>query len=60
MRKPAKPKPKAKKAAGTKKPTARTRKKSILGCMRGSVEYYGDIVGPIGAFDNWNPDLPEK
>lgn len=25
----------------------------VLGGMRGSMEIVGDIVGPIGAFDNW-------
>ena len=30
--------------------------KSLLGHMRGSVEYYGDIVGPIGAFDGWDAE----
>jgi prevent-host-death family protein len=29
------------------------RKKSWLGCMEGSLEISGDIVGPIHAFDNW-------
>lgn len=28
-------------------------KKSWLGCMQGSLEILGDIVGPIHAFDNW-------
>ena len=28
-------------------------KQSWLGCMRGSVEIYGDIVGPIHAFRGW-------
>ena len=26
---------------------------SWLGCMRGSLEIRGDIVGPIYAFENW-------
>ena len=30
-------------------------KGSWLGCMKGEMEIIGDIVGPIGAFDNWNP-----
>jgi len=30
--------------------------KSWLGRMRGSVEIYGDIVGPIGAFDGWTAE----
>ncbi len=29
---------------------------SWLGCLRGSGEIHGDIVGPIGAFDNWTVD----
>jgi antitoxin (DNA-binding transcriptional repressor) of toxin-antitoxin stability system len=28
---------------------------SWLGCMRDTFEITGDIVGPIGAFENWNP-----
>jgi prevent-host-death family protein len=32
------------------KPTTTT---SWLGCGKGSVEILGDIVGPVGAFDNW-------
>ena len=28
-------------------------KKSWLGCMADVTEIKGDIVGPIGAFDNW-------
>jgi prevent-host-death family protein len=31
---------------------SRTRKKSWLGCMKGSLEVTGDIVGPVGAFDD--------
>lgn len=34
---------------------SRPRKKgSWLGCMKDSTEIVGDIVGPIGAFDNWH------
>lgn len=29
------------------------KRKSWIGCMRGQMEIVGDIVGPIGAFDNW-------
>jgi len=36
---------------------ART-KKSWLGCMRGTMEICGDIVGPVGAFDGWTVDEP--
>ena len=25
-----------------------------LGCMEGTAEILGDIVGPVGAFDNWH------
>jgi prevent-host-death family protein len=32
--------------------TVRTRK-SWLGCMEGTAEITGDIVGPIHAFDHW-------
>ena len=33
---------------------ARLQKKgSWLGCMRGSVEIRGDIVVPLGAFEDW-------
>ncbi len=31
-------------------------KGSWLGSMRGSCEIVGDIVGPIGAFDDWKVD----
>jgi len=30
------------------------KRKSGLGCMIGRMEIVGDIVGPIGAFDNWD------
>ncbi len=33
-------------------------KTSWLGCMRDSVELSGDIVGPIGAFDQWKVGRP--
>jgi hypothetical protein len=36
-------------------PPAVSPKESWLGCMRGTVEGEGDIVGPIGAFKGWNP-----
>ena len=35
------------------------KRKSWLGCMKGSMEIVGDIVGPIGAFDNWDVRMPE-
>ena len=35
-------------------PAAAPNKKSWLGCMRGSLKIVGDIVGPIGAFDDWD------
>jgi prevent-host-death family protein len=34
-------------------PAAPAKKTSWLGCMRGSAEITGDIVGPIGALDGW-------
>lgn len=34
-------------------PTAKARPKSWLGAMEGSAEIVGDIVGPIGSFDDW-------
>jgi prevent-host-death family protein len=34
-------------------PPKAERKRSLLGCMEGTGEIVGDIVGPIGAFDNW-------
>ena len=36
-------------------PTRKPRK-NWMGCMAGEFEIVGDIVGPIGAFDGWNPD----
>lgn len=36
---------------------AKRRKKPFpWGCMAGTAEIVGDISGPIGAFDNWDPD----
>jgi prevent-host-death family protein len=35
-------------------PTPQPRPKSWLGCMAGSAEIVGDIVGPIGSLDDWN------
>lgn len=32
------------------------KKKSWLGCMKGTFEIHGDIVGPIGAFDGWTAE----
>lgn len=34
-------------------PSRPPKRASGLGCMAGSLEILGDIVGPIGAFDNW-------
>jgi prevent-host-death family protein len=28
-------------------------RRSLFGCMRDQIEICGDIVGPIGAFDDW-------
>ena len=35
-------------------PTPQPRPKSWLGCMAGSAEIVGDIVGPTGSLDDWN------
>jgi prevent-host-death family protein len=37
-------------------PSRPPKRASGLGCMAGSLEVHGDIVGPIGAFDNWTVD----
>jgi prevent-host-death family protein len=34
-------------------PAGPSKKTSWLGCMRGTTEITGDIVGPIGAFEEW-------
>ena len=34
-------------------PTPMPRSKSWLGCMAGSAEIVGDIVGPTGSFEDW-------
>jgi len=34
-------------------PAGPVKKTSRLGCMKGTAEITGDIVGPIGAFDSW-------
>ena len=34
-------------------PTTQQRPKSWLGCMAGTIEIVGDIVGPTGSFDDW-------
>lgn len=31
-------------------------KQQWLGSMAGTIEFKGDIVGPVGAFDGWDPD----
>jgi prevent-host-death family protein len=35
-------------------PAPEKRPKNWLGCMEGSAEILGDIVGPTGSFDDWN------
>lgn len=35
-------------------PAPQPRSKSWLGAMAGSVEIVGDIVGPIGSFEDWD------
>ena len=37
-------------------PAKPPRKKSWIGCMKGTFEVHGDIVGPIRAFDNWDAE----
>jgi len=37
-------------------PARPLKRASWLGCMADSGEILGDIVGPIGAFDNWTVD----
>jgi len=34
-------------------PCPQPRPKRWLGCMAGSMEIVGDIVGPTGSFDDW-------
>jgi prevent-host-death family protein len=34
-------------------PTKQPRPKSWLGCMAGTIEIVGDIVGPTGSLDDW-------
>lgn len=34
-------------------PTPQPRPKSWLGCMAGTIEIVGDIVGPTGSEDDW-------
>ena len=34
-------------------PTVQPRPKSWLGCMAGTIEIVGDIVGPTGSLDDW-------
>ena len=31
-------------------------KREWLGCMKGSMEIRGDIVGPVGAFEGWTAE----
>lgn len=35
-------------------PTPQPSAKRRLGCMEGTAEILGDIVGPTGSFDDWN------
>ena len=35
-------------------PTPKPRRKSWLGCMTGTAEIVGDIVGPTGSLDDWD------
>jgi prevent-host-death family protein len=35
-------------------PTPEDRPKSWLGCMAGTAEILGDIVGPTGSLDDWD------
>lgn len=37
-------------------PPKKADRKSWIGSMAGTGEIVGDIVGPIGAFDNWEPE----
>jgi prevent-host-death family protein len=37
-------------------PARAAKRKSWLGCMKGTAEITGDIVGPIGSFDGWEPE----
>jgi prevent-host-death family protein len=34
-------------------PSPEQRPKNWLGCMAGTMEIIGDIVGPTGSFDDW-------
>jgi prevent-host-death family protein len=34
-------------------PSPEQRPKNWLGCMAGTMEIVGDIVGPTGSFDDW-------
>lgn len=34
-------------------PTPKPRRKSWLGCMAGTAEIVGDIVGPTGSIEDW-------
>jgi len=35
-------------------PAPEPRTKSWLGCLDGTIKITGDIVGPIGSFDDWD------
>jgi prevent-host-death family protein len=41
-------------------PTPQPRPKSWLGCMAGSAEIVGDIVGPTGSLEDWNAYRDEE
>jgi prevent-host-death family protein len=41
-------------------PTPQSRPKSWLGCMAGSAEIVGDIVGPTGSLEDWNAYRDEE
>jgi len=40
------------------RPARAAKRESWLGCMKGTAEITGDIVGPVGAFDGWQPEWP--
>ena len=37
-------------------PARAAKRKSWLGCMKGTAEITGDIVCPFGSFDGWEPE----
>ena len=46
------------KPAAETAPTRERPGKLAFGCMKGEMEIRGEIVGPIGAFDDWKVDEP--